>query len=250
MVIPSLWTPLDGGYRIETPVDAAPSAALTMVLLPGIEGDGRVFHRLTPLTQFGEVLVLDVPGGHHTLESVAAALLTRIAPSQFVVFGSSLGGLIGWTMSVLAPGRVKGLMVHGTLPDPKWIPPHMMRLQPLIRRIPDPFFRRLYGRHLRQQMRSEGIAEEDCRWLTERLPGAADLSARLTMLKQWHAQPPPVPTRWLWSADDREVRWHASDIHDLLPEVELVTITGGHRVHLTNPEMVMETMCGFLQRVG
>lgn len=232
MVIPPGMAPVPGGYALLPRRPAPPE----LILLPGIEGDSRVFLHQLPLARRRGVLALDLPAEAPSLHAAAVELLARIPSPRFLVFGASLGGLVGWAMSLAAPERVAGLVTLGTLPGPAWVPPGLPRQLSLVRRLPRPLFSLLYRRRIAARLREEGVREETASWLLSGLPGRDVLAGRLEMILRWGlAGPPAVPSMWLRGQSEREAGWRLRDATAILPGAMAQPVPGGHRAHLTHP---------------
>lgn len=239
-MIPNGLARAPGGYVLLPRRPGPPS----LVLLPGIEGDSRVFYRLGPLARRASVLALDLPPGAESLHDAAAALLPAIPSERFVVFGASLGGLVGWAMSLAAPARVSGLITLGTLPGRGWVPPGLRVQRSVVRRLPRPLFRALYRRRIAARLEEEGVAAETAAWLLAGLPGRDVLSRRLEMILRWGlAGPPPVPHLWLKGQVDQEARWPLAAVRGAQ------VVPGGHRAHLTHPAALCEVVEDFVRGV-
>ena len=238
-MIPDTLRPVPGGYRL-CPVRPGPPEVL---LLPGVEGDSRVFCHLDPLARRRSVLAMDLLTGHRTLQEQAAALLAAVPSERFTVLGVSLGGLIGWAMSLLEPARIRGIVTLGTLPHASCIPPRLSSWAALLRRLPQQLVRPLYRRRINARMREEGVGRLERDMLLSRLPSGSVLAERLSMVDAWGLQPPPVASLWLSGQHDTEVRWSLQDAQRFLPDTLAQVVPGGHRAHLTHPV----PLCGFVE---
>lgn len=209
--------------------------ALPLVLLPGIRGDAREWDRLRPHLGDRELYTPDLPpltDPRTTLADVAAALLPRLPAGPAAYVGASFGGLVA---RALPSGRVSALLTIGTLPFPDAAQRRAGRSAPLVRRLPAPLYRRLYGARAARDWLEDDPDPE--RYAALRLPGPAVLAARLAAIGRW-GLPDALPpgTLWAWGATDRWVTWSHADV-ERLGATPLV-LPGGHRPHLSHPAEV------------
>jgi pimeloyl-ACP methyl ester carboxylesterase len=233
-----------GGHRL-----GARQSPPALILLPGIACDSRVFARQVPLSRRRSTLALDLPSPHGTLQSAAAALLSQIPSPRFAIFGASLGGLVGWAMSLLAPERVTGLITLGTLPSPAWIPRTLSANRRLVAATPPALFSALYRRRIAARLVEEGVSAELRGVLLSSLPSSAEVSSRLGMILRWGLTEPVVPSMWLLGQHDVESRWSAGDVSEVLPGVMVQSVAGGHRAQVTHPVMLHGFIEHFLRGV-
>ena len=132
--------------------------ARPLVLLPGIEGDGRVFSQQVPVSNARAVVAIDLPELEENLHAMAAEMLRLISFERFAVAGVSLGGLVGWAMAEQAPKRVVGLATLGTLPHRSLLPAQIERSVPILRMMPSSIFRVMYRRRIQARLDEEGVA--------------------------------------------------------------------------------------------
>jgi len=210
-------------------------------MLPGFLGDARVFAALTDLGDQRPVMALNLPEHGHTIAELATEVLIRITVPRFAVIGLSLGGLIGWAMSLQAPERVAHLITVGTLPDHSLLPEDWARTRLLSRWTP--FFAAVYRHRLRGQLRHEGVGPDETAMLTEELPARTTVMARSAAIDTWGLdEAPPVPTNWLRGQVDGLAPWTARDVQHHLPDVAFETIPGGHYAPLTHPGPFTQTV--------
>ena len=231
----SRWLPeglaaVPGGYRL-----GPRHAPLRLLLLPGIAGDGRTFLMQRALARQLPALALDLPTGHRTVAGMAAALLAAAPAGPLLIFGLSLGGLVGWAMARQAPDRITGLITLGTLPSPACCPPGLARGQAWLQRLPEPLFARLYRRRIAARLRAEGVAVALRGPLLTCLPRRDVLAERLGAVRAFSAPPPPVPTLWLRGQADTEAPWGSAEVAAHLG-VDFAVVPGGHRAHITHPQ--------------
>ncbi|MEL6347530.1 MAG: alpha/beta hydrolase [Myxococcota bacterium] len=247
MVIPEGMARIRGGFRIGPPRQTEHPP---LILLPGIEGDGRGFFRQGPLSARRAVCALDLPAAPKTLSALSHALLETIDAQRFCLFGVSLGGLVGWRMSQLAPHRVCAIVTMGTLPGPGFRSIGFRLQARMIQHAPKALFSQLYRRRIRRRMVEEGLDEPTIALLTGRLPDKAALLRRLSMIRLWEIDgPPSVPAMWLRGTFDREAPWTTAQASALLPNAIVDTVPGGHRAHLTHPTHLHGVIEHFLRPV-
>jgi len=243
--VPNGFTPIPGGFRLGP---SGLSGQTPLVLLPGIEGDARVFVRQLPLAQKRRVFAFHLPVGFHTLPEVAQTILDRLTAPRVALFGASLGGLVGWAMSELAPARVAALMTLGTLPAKPFQPRSTGRAILPLKWLPAGVFRSLYRARVQRRLREEGVEEALAAQLLGCLPSQRALADRLEMVRGWAlCRPPQVPTFWMRGQFEREAPWSTAQARDALPDAFVETVPGGHRAHLTHPTALHSLMEHFLK---
>jgi len=115
-----------GPRMVAFDVDAATSASIvafmasrrlpaspTLVLLPGMLGDARVFEQVVPLLPGGvecRPMRIDVDD---SIEEMAASVLAA-APARFALAGHSLGGIVALAICRREPGRITRLALLNT----------------------------------------------------------------------------------------------------------------------------------------
>ena len=218
-----------GGYRLGA--DPRPPR---LVLLPGIEGDARFFLRQVPLAARRPVAALSLPAAD-TIPELAAALVSHLPKSPVVLFGASLGGLVGWQLALEHPQRIAGLITLGSLPDPGLAPRRLRPAGRVLAALPAGLFSALYRRRIAARLAEEGVPPALQSALLSLLPERDTLAARLRAVASWQpAGPPPVPTLWLRGQFDQEISWDTITVQRALPSVGVETVPGGHRAYLTH----------------
>ena len=234
---------------------------LPLVLLPGIEGDARVFARQTPLAKSRSVVALDLPFGAANLRAMGDAVLDRIdqiwpllAPRgvsepRVAVAGLSLGGLVGWAMALAAPERVAALITLGTLPSPSLIPSTVRRGRARAGTLPGPIFELLYGVRIKHHLTEEGVDPLITTQLVSDLPDKSEIVRRLDAVLSWGLpEGLDVPSLWLLGQIDAEAPWTPADVLRHVPGASVEVIPGGHRAPLTHPAAFHEAIERFLVR--
>jgi pimeloyl-ACP methyl ester carboxylesterase len=216
-------------YRLG-PSGARPTG-VPLVLLPGIEGDPRLYLGQVPLAERHAVWACGQPGSG-SLMARGRALLALV-PGRFAVVGLSLGGLVGWAAACQAPERVVGLLAVNTLPGRDLCPAGIARQRQVLRLLPNPVFDLLYRSRIRRRLLAEGVAP----WLADALalPSRDTLVDRLGAVLGWDLPgQAPVPTRWLRGQNETEAPWTPADVAERLVGVTVEVIPGGHRAPLTH----------------
>ncbi|MBS0344366.1 MAG: alpha/beta fold hydrolase [Proteobacteria bacterium] len=95
------------------------SAAPTLVLLPGLACDERLWQAQMPAIPAALApRVTDAHARHARIEEMAAAVL-RENPGPLVLCGASMGGMIAMEAARQAPERIAGLALLGTNAQPE-----------------------------------------------------------------------------------------------------------------------------------
>jgi pimeloyl-ACP methyl ester carboxylesterase len=90
----------------------------TLILLPGLAGDGAMWRaQLEGLADLAPA-VTDVHMRHATIPAMAAALLAE-HPGSLALCGASMGGMVAMEAARQAPERVAGLALLGTSAGPE-----------------------------------------------------------------------------------------------------------------------------------
>lgn len=252
--------PLDSsgarGYRV-----GGRGQGLPLVLLPGIEGDARVFARQLPLAERRTVVALDLPFGAANLRAMGSAVLDRVdqlwpilgarsddAP-RVAVAGLSLGGLVGRAMVAVAPERIAALITVGTLPSPTLIPPSVRRGRVRAGTLPGPIFELLYGVRIKHHLTEEGVDPLITTQLVADLPDKSEIVRRLDAVLSWGLpEDLEVPSLWLLGQIDAEAPWTPADVLRHIPSASVQVIPGGHRAPLTHPAAFHDAIERFLVR--
>lgn len=235
-------------YRLGLPGRGGP----TLVLLPGIEGDARVFLRLVPLARRWPVEAHDLPPrAAADVDGLSALLEADLPPGPLVLVGASLGGLLARCLAARWPRRVRGLVTLGSLPERHLLPAGLSRRAGLAGRLPEAAWRPLYRRRIAGLMAEEGVDPAVAAELLEGLPPAWLHRARLAAIRAWGVPPGcPVPTLSLRGQVDREAPWSGAEVARALPDSGFETVPGGHRPHLTHPEALCVVLSRFVESLG
>ena len=90
----------------------------TLVLIPGLVSDGRVWKSLADAARPHMPVHDALPTQYETIPDMAKAILEDV-DGDLIAAGHSLGGRIAMEMAHQAPGRVKGLVLANTGHGPK-----------------------------------------------------------------------------------------------------------------------------------
>jgi pimeloyl-ACP methyl ester carboxylesterase len=158
-----------------------------LLILPGIQGLTQPLELLSQSFPDRKSTIADLPAGG--IEEGARELLQAHPLEEGILVGFSYGGLLAWQMTLLEPGRFKGLVLVGTLPSLGAFPAHMALQAKLLPLLPGRLFDVLYAfRHRRQE--------------TAGLPSKTVLLSRLrSILGGFPNRPPGVVTLWIYGLD-------------------------------------------------
>lgn len=90
----------------------------TLVLLPGLAGDGAMWHWQVEALSAWRPTVTDVHMRHATIQAMAAALLGETG-GDLVLCGASMGGMVAMEAARQSPQRIAGLALLGTNAQPE-----------------------------------------------------------------------------------------------------------------------------------
>lgn len=234
----------------------------SVVLLHGFAGTRRLWDgvaaRLCPERYLP--LAVDLPGHGDaadaerpiTFAGCVEEVLAR-APARFALCGYSLGGRVALHVALAAPERVEGLVLVSStagIDDPQ---------ERLRRRAAD--------RKLAAELESSPFEDFTARWSAQPLfAGDPDEVLALARADQLRNRPDALaaalrgigtaemaplwgrlaelrmPVRVLVGERDRRFQSLGRRMVDLLPDAELVSVAGGHRLALENPEAVAHAL--------
>ncbi len=142
--------------------------------------------------------------GPGDLASDGEKLLSSLPEKPVGLIGYSYGGLVAWWLSLIAPHRVRELIILGSIPDPKYIP---RRLRWMCRLVPPVMM--LWWREM-------------------------DVLSRLySVCRDFPVDSPKVSTLWLLGKADPFHRWEEREIPNW-SQVRFVFHDGG--AHPTEQE--------------
>jgi pimeloyl-ACP methyl ester carboxylesterase len=177
---------------------------------------------------------------------MAELLRPRLPAGPFLVFGASLGGLLGWALSERLP--VLGLVTLGSLPARRFLPVGVERAPERLERLPRPLFRLVYRLRIRGRLLEEGLSGALVEELLADLPERDALVARLRAIRAWGLPPAPAcPALWLRPQHDREAPWSVAEAAEALPGLGAETVPGGHRAWLTHPGPLVDLLEHFFR---
>ena len=210
----------------------------SLVLLPGIIGDGDEFARQAPLGQGGPVFAVDLPDRPDLarVDAIAAELAPRMPAGRLVLVGVSIGGLVARALAAQLGPRVLGTVGVGALPHPRHVPAGLRRLRPFLGRLPAGIAQRAWAAKLERAMLQEGIPAGEAAALLCRLPSSAVGLARLDAVLHMQADLGPPPAAWFRGQFESEAPWTVGDAVRALPGTVVSSIPGGHRAHWTHAQ--------------
>lgn len=100
----------------------------TLVLLPGLGCDARIWEAQRPLFEGLAVRDAQLPAGCDSLPDAARALLAEL-PGELLLCGASLGGMLSLELHAQAPQRVRGLALLGSSARPDTPERSAMRIE-------------------------------------------------------------------------------------------------------------------------
>ena len=217
-----------GGVGISY-TDTGATGGAALVLLHGMGEGGVSWEPLLPDLEAGHRVInvtlrghtpSDWPGDYSyaTMLLDVAELLDALALREVAVLGHSLGGMVAFLLAVHRPDLVGRLIVEDVAPGPPFAP----------RPLPE---------------RPEGDLPFDWAMLVAMRPqidaGALELRERLSTV--------PAPTLIIGGGETSHVpqSW-LTEAAERLPEAEVITLGGGHSVHVEHRERFTETVLTWL----
>ena len=261
---------------------ASPAAHRRFLLVHGNPGHLEHFAPLVPgLRSFGEVAALDLPGygtrraprppSHDWTADVVAALARRLWPSEKVaVIGQSFGGGVVLTMLVRHPELAERAVVLGTIGTPAHASTrtgaHLARIpgaaavaELLARTLRGPFGPAAVRWFARASFAPEAMPEVFAADEAQLIAARPWLLSRSLLMNlgrpsdQLAAMASRVraPVLFIHGHEDQLVPIaHARALFGTVaaasPTSSFVALEGGHMVHYTKPEAVLEAIAGFL----
>ncbi|CAN5499228.1 hypothetical protein BH11PSE11_BH11PSE11_13440 [soil metagenome] len=231
---------------------ASASPAVTLVLLPGMDGSGEQFE---PLIQaLGPAVKCIVvrypsssPAGYTELEAIARASLPDDRP--FFLLGESFSGPIAVSIAASMPQRLKGLVLSCTFVcNPR---PVFSRLGKLVNFLPladiptaikSHLFLGAFASSKLRVMMKHALSQASAATLRARLKAVltVDVRAELAQVQ--------IPILYLRAARDRVVPRSASAlILRLAPQVQLVELDAPHFLLQALPAESANAICAFTQ---
>ena len=239
------------GVRTAARPRASP-AAITLVLLPGMDGTGQLFAPFLAAlgSEFKTKVVaypVDRPLGYAELELLVRAAIPARGP--YVILGESFSGPIAVSIAASGAARLKGLVlccsfVRGPLPVLPgmgsvlgWLPvtaaPVLLMEQVLLGRFSTPALRAALARTM---------AQVSAPTIRARMLAAlsVDVSAKLAALR--------LPMLYLRARHDRLVSPGAAALAARLnPALQMVDLPAPHFLLQAAPQEAAQTVAGFLR---
>jgi pimeloyl-ACP methyl ester carboxylesterase len=228
---------------------------LPTLLLPGIDGSGRLFDRFLAAGKGAlELRVLPYPRerflDYPELETLVMGSLPR---GPFALLGESFGGPLALRVAARAPRGLVGVVLAATF--------HRRPAQPFLERIAPlapAFFRLPLPAHAVRLLLAGGDAGDDLvrevQDAVARVPGkvmAARARAAMAVDASEALRTCPVPVLFLGGAEDRLLRAGIpAEVRILRPDAEIRMLETPHLVLQRRPEESMEAVVDFLARAA
>ena len=104
----------------------------TVVLIPGLAADARMWgHQLAGLGPLAPTAVATAHQPCGTITAMAQAVLEQF-DGELVLCGASMGGMVAMEATRLAPSRVSGLALLGTVAHPETPEMHQLRSDAIV----------------------------------------------------------------------------------------------------------------------
>jgi pimeloyl-[acyl-carrier protein] methyl ester esterase len=240
--------------RLECAGMGAPPEPLLTLLLPGLEGTGRLFSRFLAAGGGGlELRAISYPRdrflGYADLEELVARELPADRP--FALLGESFSGPLALRLAAKAPPGLVGVILVTTF--------HRKPAAPLFRRLSllaPAFFRMPLPPHVVRLLLAGSDAPDDVVAEVRSTVATVDaqvMAARVREALQVDATDAllacPVPILFLGGKDDRLLRSALPiEIRSLRPDAEIRMLDAPHLVLQRRPKEAMELVTSFLQR--
>ncbi len=226
--------------------------ALTLVLLPGMDGTGELFGPFIQAMGSAQTVQvirypMDRPLGYAELVDWAAQQLPPDVP--YVLLGESFAGPIAWRLAARADNRLKGLVLCCTYTrHPLAV---LSPLAALCHALPWQMAR---GKWLEWAMLGHKAPLALRQWFRSAVAQvpAQVLSARahavLTLTEPPPPLPPGLPVLCLRALGDYVVPRVATErIRHLVPQARMVALPGSHGLLQVNPDGAAAAVSAFLQ---
>lgn len=222
---------------------------VTLVMLPGLDGTGRLFESALALDWGGmQTLPLALPShGPQDYQALADAISTTLPPGELVLLAESFSTPLAMLLAASEMARVRALvLVSGFCASPQpgglgWLP-----LQPILSLSPPVFL-------LKQFLTGEDATPELLAALTDatgRAP-AATLAERVRVVLALREVDCPglagLPVLLLQARQDRVIPWDAqSQLERHFPQATCHWIDGPHLLLQTRSEECRAALLDFL----
>ena len=221
-----------------------------IVLVPGIIGAEGLWSRVVgQLARDHEVRAICLPQQGASLHELASKIERDISWAEFHLVGFSLGGLVARALAESNPQRVQGLVMLGSLPERASLPLGIRLSSQFIRWLPQGSFGGVYRSKLGWSLKKEGLGKNDIQQLCALLPSKELYLQRLDMIAAWGLQSRiMVPALLLKGEGKGSASWSIQQARDILPNVEVRGIPGGHYSLWTHAEATAQCIGEFVQR--
>ena len=206
---------------------------MTLVLLPGLGADERLFEPQRAV--FSEVLVPPwiVPKRKETLPDYAARLAETIVPTRpMILGGSSFGGMVAWEMARYL--RPEAVVLIGSCRSPQALHAVARGLRPIVPLVAVQVFSlaKVFA-PLGLRVFSPFTPEQRalCVAMFKEMDGGFMKWACRAVLGWVPSEPPPVPVFQIHGGKDRIMPARLVETDEIIPD-------GGHLINLTHPEQV------------
>lgn len=237
-------------------VEPLSETEMKLVLLPGLDGTGRLFESLLRLLPASfSPLIIAYPN-HKSLSY--AELLRYVqdrAPvdEEYVLLAESFSGPIAIELAASRPAHLKAMILCATLvSNPSPIPQHwsfLLRNQLFAAKPPQFAIRRFLigneaSHHLSETL-TQAIGSVAPKVLAARLRSVLEVDAReaLSLCR--------VPILYLAAKQDKLVRRRSlREMRAIKPEIEVCEIEGPHLELQSEPEQSVEVIESFMSRIA
>ncbi|MDQ5985167.1 MAG: 2-succinyl-6-hydroxy-2,4-cyclohexadiene-1-carboxylate synthase [Syntrophus sp. SKADARSKE-3] len=244
-----------------------------IVFLHGFMGHGRSLEVIIkPLSRRYRCIAFDLPGHGKSLfaeinrlESLRLMVdvaglvlqdLDALGISNFSLYGYSMGGRVAQNMAILAPGRIKRLILESAsfgISDPDEKQARYVRDQALLSRIGTkadfeaflsdwynlPLFRTLQGTPLRELMIRNKLDND----ISELRRALSIMSVGWHPFFAEHLSDLKIPLFYFCGAEDEAYRTTAIDAKKRLPGLEVTVFPGAsHNIHCQYPEAIVSRL--------
>lgn len=259
----------DDGCRLH--VDIAGEGTETVMLVPGLGGDGRFWADVAAqLAQRYRVVSVDHrgagrsdrPAGAYSIEGLAADMATvldRLGLARAHFVGHSTGGAIVQTMALDHADRVDRIVLSGTWdkPDHRFRALFLLRLKLLELSLFEQYqeLTHILGYTPDYLRANSGPLAEATNRAAEALQPCDVTMARIEMLLRFDRSADlgkvGAPTLVISATDDVMVpAHHGLALAAAIPGARLSTAEGGHFFPKVHPETYVRTLIGFLAGEG
>ncbi len=224
---------------------------IPLVLLPGLDGTGRLFAPLlTELPQWLDPKVITYPADEPLpYEALLESIRATLPAGPFFVLGESFSGPLAVLLAAAEPTRVRGVVLAASFAtSPVWLPLAALWCRSVIFRWQPRFALRalLTGRDAPPELLSElaaALASVSAGVIAFRVRQIAKVDARAALRAS------TAPLLYLRATHDRLVRRRSLDqIAQVRPDCESVALDAPHFVLQRQPERAAAAIASFIER--